>query len=82
VAAVTPRSPHVERLPRLSRRALVLGSFGVLLAAAAMATLGFTTGHAVTTRPGSQLAAPTSSATPDQLTTLSLSEVRGHKPLP
>jgi len=82
VAAVTPRSPDVERLPRLSRRALALGSAGVLLGAVAMATLGFTTGHAMPTPPGSPLAAPSSAATTSQLTTLSLTEVRGHKPLP
>jgi hypothetical protein len=78
---VTPRSP-VERLPRLSRRALVLGSFGVLLAAVAMATLGFTAGHAVPATTGAQLAAPSPAVTTSQLTTLSLTDVRGHKPLP
>ncbi len=79
MAAVTPRSPEPERLPRLSRRALVLGSAGVLLAAAAMATLGFT---AARPAPAAAQVTATSSASDGQLSTLSLTEVRGHKPLP
>lgn len=82
MAAVTPRSPDVERLPRLSRRATVLGSAGVLAAAVVAAVLGFAGGHAVPATSGSELAAPTPSATAGQLGTLSLSEVRGHEPLP
>ncbi|MGN6326616.1 hypothetical protein [Pseudolysinimonas sp.] len=69
-------------MPRLSRRARVLGSAGVLVAAAAMATLGFTAGHAAGASDRPQLAAPSPAASTTQLTTLSLSEVRGHKPLP
>jgi hypothetical protein len=80
VAAVTPRSPDAERLPRLSRRALVLGSAGVLAAAAAMATLGFTAAKPLPAS-GAELAASTPSAPAGQLTTLSLTEVRAHLPL-
>jgi hypothetical protein len=76
VAPVTPASPERERIPRLSRRALVLGSAGVLVGAVGLAALGFTSQHA-------PQAAATHTAThgADQLTTLSLTEVRGHKPL-
>ena len=81
MTAVTPRSPEPERLPRLSRRALVLGSAGVLLAATAMAALGLTAESPVDAAHPARVAAPSSSAAPGQLSTLSLSEVRGHKPL-
>jgi hypothetical protein len=89
VAAVSPTSPEPERLPVLSRRARVLGSAGVLIAAAAMALLGFTAERAVPAAAHSPVVAPSpsspsasTSSSSGQLTTLSLSELRGHKPLP
>jgi len=89
VAAVSPTSPEPERLPVLSRRARVLGSVGVLLAAAAMALLGFTAERAVPASAHDSVVAPSpaassaaASSSSAQLTTLSLSELRGHKPLP
>jgi hypothetical protein len=74
---VTPRHSSLDRAPRLSRRAWVLGSVGVLVGAAAMATLGFTAERPVPATP----AAAHSSSAPDQLETLALTDVRGHKPL-
>lgn len=76
-----PRHLDRERLPRPSRRTLALGSVGMLAGAVAMAVLGFTAGHA-TGSSSTRVAAPTPSASTEQLTTLSLSEVRAHKPLP
>ncbi len=79
---VSPEPPAPERLPRLSRRAVALGSLGVLAAAAVLATMGFTAGHhddgalAAGVRP--------SSSTTAQLPTYSLSEEREliHLPRP
>jgi hypothetical protein len=76
VAAVSPASPEPERIPRLSRRALVLGSAGVLASAVALAALGFTSQQ--TPAP---VAATSAAHSAGQLETLSLAEVRGHKPL-
>jgi hypothetical protein len=39
--AVTPDTGLPDRIPRLSRRAIVLGAVGVLVAGAAVATVGF-----------------------------------------
>lgn len=77
MAAVTPASPERERFPRLSRRARVLGSIGVLASAVGLAALGFTSEHT----PARAGATPSAGPHASQLTTLSLTEVRGHKPL-
>jgi hypothetical protein len=79
LAAVTPRHSSSDRAPRLSRRAWLLGTVGVLVGAAAMATLGFTAERPVQATPAVAVAHPTS--TPGQLDTLALTDVRGHKPL-
>jgi hypothetical protein len=85
VATVTSRPLDPERLPRLSWRARLLGGAGVLVAAAAMATLGFTGARpaspSVGPGPAAAVASPTPSGSADQLETLSLTEVRGHRPL-
>jgi hypothetical protein len=73
---MSPASPEPERIPRLSRRALVLGSTGVLVGAVGLAALGFTSQHAP-----QAAATPSATHAAGQLTTLSLTEVRGHKPL-
>jgi hypothetical protein len=75
---VTPRHPVPEPLPRLSRRAIALGSVAVLAGAVVMGTLGFTAGRPARVAPATAVVSPHVGG---QLQTLSLTEVRGHEPL-
>jgi hypothetical protein len=77
---VTPRHPVPEPLPRLSRRAIALGSVAVLAGAVVMGTLGFTAGRPAQVAPVTAVVSPSPHGGA-QLPTLSLTDVRGHPPL-
>lgn len=67
-------------MPRLSRRAIALGSVAVLAGAIVMGTLGFTAGHPAHVAPVTAVVSPLPHVG-GQLETLSLTDVRGHQPL-
>lgn len=78
---MSPRHPDHDPLPRPSRRAIVLGSAGVLAAAIVMGALGFTAALPGQAVPAHAAVSPSPHVAGDQLQTLSLTEVRGHEPL-
>ncbi|GAA2076526.1 hypothetical protein GCM10009840_08710 [Pseudolysinimonas kribbensis] len=77
---MTPRHPVPEPMPRLSRRAIALGSVGVLAGAVVMGALGFTAPRPAHVAPITAVVSP-SPYVGGQLQTLSLTDLRGHQPL-